>query len=399
MRAAERTPRPGNERGAGAGFDSARRLIRSGVREARTPVTRDPTHHLETFLRLSLVEGFTSRHLRGVAGAQGGLPLRGIGDPEEGPGVIRKGQIALVSREAGDRAEAVRTACARSGIDIIPWDSAEYPHPLREIPDAPVVLYKRGDAALDTEAVAIVGSRAPTGPGREFARELARNLAFEGVTIVSGMARGIDAAAHEGAIGAGGTTIAVLGCGVDVVYPPEAVRLRGKILERGALVSEFPPGTHPFPRHFPRRNRIISGLSRGVIVAEAPVRSGSLITARLALDQGREVMVVPGNPLFAHTAGSNRLLGDGAPPVTSAEDVLLALGLGGGVLPAPGSREGRILAFLSRERSADDVSRELGIPPAELCQCLLEMEMRKLLERTAGGYYKKSTDFPAVPEE
>ncbi|MCL5966805.1 MAG: DNA-processing protein DprA [Deltaproteobacteria bacterium] len=362
-------------------------------------MTREQTSSVEIFLRLSFVEGFTARHLRFLSGAQGGLPFRGEGDREEGPGVTRRAEAALLSREAGERADAVRSACARSGVDIIPWGSAEYPRPLREIPDAPVVLYKSGPAVPGAEAVAIVGSRAPTGPGWEFARELARELAFAGVTVVSGMARGVDAAAHTGAVEAGGKTVAVLGCGVDVVYPPEATRLRGRILEGGALVSEFPPGTRPLPRHFPRRNRIISGLSRGVIVAEAPERSGSLITARLALEQGREVMAVPGNPLFAHTAGSNRLLRDGAAPVTAAEDVLLALGLAGGVPPEAGSREGRILAFLSRERSADEISRALGIPPAELFRCLLEMEMRKLLERTAGGYYKKLTDFSAASEE
>jgi DNA processing protein len=205
------------------------------------------------------------------------------------------------------------------------------------------------------------------------------------------MARGIDAAAHEGAMQGGGKTVAVLGCGVDVVYPPEAGRLRARILEQGALLSEYPPGSLPLPRHFPARNRIISGISRGVVVVEAPSRSGALITARLALDQGREVMAVPGNPLFPHTAGSNRLIREGAEPVTGAEDVIAALGWTCR-RTSEESRERRILEFLSKPRHVGEISDALDIPPQELLPALLEMEFRKLLERRAGDYYKKMSN-------
>jgi DNA processing protein len=238
--------------------------------------------------------------------------------------------------------------------------------------------------------VAVVGSRAPTGPGREFARSLSGELAAAGWTLVSGMARGIDAASHSGALRAGGTTVAVLGCGVDVTYPPEHAELREEILEKGAIYSEYPPGSLPLPHRFPERNRIVSGISRGVIVAEAPERSGALITARLALEQGRDVMAVPGNPWFAHTAGSNRLLREGATPVCSAADVHGVLGRPSS-LDAGGIAE-RVLAALSGESHAGELAEALGVPLRELLPCLMEMEVANLVEKKPGNYYKKLSD-------
>jgi DNA processing protein len=237
------------------------------------------------------------------------------------------------------------------------------------------------------EAVAVVGSRAPTGPGREFARILSGDLAAAGWTVVSGMARGIDAAAHKGALRSGGTTVAVLGCGVDVAYPREHAELREEILGKGAIFSEYPPGSSPLPHRFPERNRIVSGLSRGVIVAEAPERSGALITARVALEQGRDVMVVPGNPWFAHTAGSNRLLREGATPVCSVADVHGALGRPSPV-PVPGIAE-RVLDALEGERHVEKIAEAVSVPVQELLPCLLEMELANLVEKRPGNYYKK----------
>ncbi|HEX9191943.1 MAG TPA: DNA-processing protein DprA, partial [Candidatus Deferrimicrobiaceae bacterium] len=277
----------------------------------------------------------------------------------------------------------------RDGIAVLTFDAPGYPAALREIPYPPLVLYRTGRPFPEDPAVAIVGSRAPTAAGREYARQISGELAGAGWTVVSGMARGIDAAAHEGALGAGGSTVAVLGCGVDVVYPPEHGELRERILGSGAVLSEYPPGTLPMPRRFPARNRIVSGLSRGVIVAEAPERSGALITARIALEQGREVLVVPGNPWFAHTAGSNRLLREGAAPVCSADDVAGALG--GMAVRAPGGASGRILGALSVERPAAEVSALLGIPLQEVMACLGEMEVANMVEMRAGGYYKRKT--------
>ncbi|MDD5762916.1 MAG: DNA-processing protein DprA, partial [bacterium] len=321
---------------------------------------------LDTFLRLSLIEGFTVDHLRRfrASGACDFLP----GMSARGDSLLGKARAALGSADAGRRAEVVREACERKGIAIIPWGASDYPAALREIPAAPLVLYRAGKAWTGVEAVAVVGSRAPTGPGREFARVLSGELAAARWTVVSGLARGIDAAAHKGALHALGTTVAVLGCGVDVAYPREHAELRDEILDKGAVFSEYPPGSLPLPHRFPERNRIVSGLSRGVIVAEAPERSGALITARLALEQGRDVMVVPGNPWFAHTAGSNRLLREGATPVCSIADVHGVIGSPPTV--AAGGVAERVLAVLERELQVGEIADAVSVPVRELLPCV-----------------------------
>jgi DNA processing protein len=340
---------------------------------------------LDTFLRLSLIEGFTVDHLRRLraSGAGGFLP----GMTPRGVSLLGKAKAALGSTEAGRRAGTVREACERLGIAILPWGAGGYPVALREISGAPLLLYRAGKEWTGDAAVAVVGSRAPTGPGGEFARILSGELAAARWTVVSGMARGIDAAAHKGALHAGGTTVAVLGCGVDVAYPREHAELREEILEKGAIFSEYPPGSLPLPHRFPERNRIVSGLSRGVIVAEAPERSGALITARLALEQGRDVMVVPGNPWFAHTAGSNRLLREGATPVCSVADVHGVLGCPPSV--AVGGVQERVLAALSGELHAGEIAEAVSVPVQELLPCLMEMELANLVEKRPGNYYKK----------
>ena len=340
---------------------------------------------LDTFLRLSLIEGFTVDHLRRLraSGAGGFLP----GLTPRGVSLLGKAKAALGSPEAGRRAETVREVCGRLGIAILPWGGSDYPVALREIPGAPLLLYRAGKGWAGGEAVAVVGSRAPTGPGREFARILSGELAAARWTVVSGMARGIDAAAHKGVLHAGGTTVAVLGCGVDVAYPREHAELREEILDKGAIFSEYPPGSLPLPHRFPERNRIVSGLSRGVIVAEAPERSGALITARFALEQGRDVMVVPGNPWFAHTAGSNRLLREGATPVCSAADVHGVLGC-----PPPaavGGVAGRVLSVLCRELHVGEIAEGVSMTVQELLPFLMEMELANLVEKRQGNYYKK----------
>ena len=371
----------------------------------------------DIFLRLSLVEGFGPRRLARLLHRPGACPRPGAREGHAGPGsdrdILRKAVSAALSPDVGSRAARVREACAGIGARIVGIDSDEFPPTLRSVPDPPMVLYRIGDSAVAPTSVAVVGSRAPTAVAADFARALSADLAAAGWTVVSGLARGIDAAAHEGALKGRGRTIAVLGCGVDVVYPPGTERLRDRIASNGALLSEYAPGTRPFAGNFPARNRLISGLSRGVVVVEAASRSGALITARCALDQGREVMAVPGNPLFPHTAGSNGLLRDGAALVAGAADVLEVLGWGGpagrgGVNAGgeaadadPPSRndplrgagaggpERDILRFLATERHVDELAEGLGLPVRELLPRLLDMELRKLLERRAGGYYKK----------
>ncbi len=359
----------------------------------------------DIFLRLSLLEEVGPRRLARLLHRAGPDPRpRGCGDDAAcGPDgeTLRKAVSAALSPETGRRAARVREACAGIGAAIVPIDSGDYPPLLRSVPDAPMVLYRIGDPGIAANTVAVVGSRAPTAAAADFARRLSADLGASGWTVVSGMARGIDAAAHDGALRGGGRTVGVLGCGVDVVYPPEAGRLRERIVAGGALFSEYPPGTPPLAPHFPARNRVISGLSRGVVVVEAARRSGALITARCALEQGREVMAVPGNPLFPHTGGSNLLLRDGAVLVAEAADVLTALGggipgQGGTHLPEAGASSGgaagterEILRYLATERHVNELAEGLGIPVAELLPRLLDMELRKLLERKAGDYYKK----------
>ncbi len=214
-------------------------------------------------------------------------------------------------------------ASAKAGCQVVEYSSDDYPPRLKQIPDPPLVLYVRGDVkVLSRHAVAIVGARRPTAYGSQVAQRLAHDLAQRQLVIVSGLARGIDSAAHRGALEAAGKTVAVLGSGIDVIYPRENKRLAEQVTESGALISEFPPGTSPAPENFPIRNRTISGLSLGVLVIEAAEYSGSLITARLALEQNREVFAVPGNITSAQSFGPNHLIKQGAKLVDEWIDVI-----------------------------------------------------------------------------
>ncbi|MCL1926539.1 MAG: DNA-processing protein DprA [Syntrophorhabdaceae bacterium] len=343
----------------------------------------------DTLLRLSLTEGFTVAGLRRLQKfVSSGKSFTGVTSGGRDSLYLRA-YASLSSEEAKHGADAVREACARSGVAILSFMSDEYPKALKAIPDAPLVLYRAGVPWREGTSVAVVGSRAPTDPGARFARLLAADLAAAGCVVVSGMARGIDAAAHWGALSAGGKTVAVMGCGLDMVYPPEHAKLKKEIAGKGTLFSEYPPGSQPMAHRFPARNRIVSGICRAVIVAEAPERSGALITARLALEQGREVMAVPGNPWFTHTAGSNRLLRDGASLACSAADVLGALGV---CLPAShGKLASRILDFLDKERHAEEIASALSVKMPELLAALMELELTDLVVKRTGSYYKRKS--------
>ena len=230
----------------------------------------------------------------------------------------------LIFAQAGLK-EAARDleASAKAACQVVAYSSDDYPPRLKQIPDPPLVLYVRGDVkVLSRHALAIVGTRRPTAYGGQVAQRLARDLAQRQLVIVSGLARGIDSAAHRGALEAAGKTVAVLGSGIDVIYPRENKRLAEQVAECGALISEFPPGTSPAPENFPIRNRTISGLALGVVVVEAAEYSGSLITARLALDQNREVFAVPGNITSAQSFGPNHLIKQGAKLVDEWMDVV-----------------------------------------------------------------------------
>ena len=282
------------------------------------------------------------------------------------------------------RLEADRRLLAETGVRLLPLTSRSYPARFAHLSDAPPLLGVRGDPrALAGPCVAVVGARAATVYGLEMARRLAFGLATAGVVVVSGLARGIDAAAHGAALEAGGRTVAFLACGPEGVYPAAHRLLAARIAASGAVVSELPPATPPRRVHFPLRNRLISGLSRAVVVVEARVRSGSLVTARHALDQGTEVLAVPGPVTAATSEGTNALLRDGAAPALCVEDVLRAAGLEPRAVAAPATPElaasepaSRILAALERQPATrDELARALALSPAALAVELLPLEL------------------------
>jgi DNA processing protein len=309
------------------------------------------------------------------------------------------------------RARAATRRAIDGGMTPLPFSHPSYPAALAAIIDPPFVLWTRGEVtALERPAVALVGSRAASPHALAVAERLGADLAARGVLVVSGLARGVDSAAHRGALAGGGSTVAVLGSGADVIYPPEHAALAREIEVTGLVISELLPGTRPLPLFFPLRNRIISGLSRAVVVIEAGETSGSLITARLALDQGREVLAVPGNVLGGRNRGAHALLRDGAKIVEDADDILEALDL-----PAreavrrlpPDSPDGPdsdaergtaactgdpVLASLTPGEPADldAIAERSGVAPARLLPRLFELELKGLVARAGGGRFVRS---------
>lgn len=297
------------------------------------------------------------------------------------------------------------------GIEIICLSNPSYPEQLRNIPDPPLVIYLKGELLPeDHNAVAVVGSRRPSFYGRMTTERLSAELGERGMTVVSGMARGIDTAAHRGALRVGARTIAVLGSGIDVVYPPENKKMMKDIARTGAVVSEFPLGTQPDRQNFPRRNRIISGLSLGVVVVEAAGRSGSLITVASALDQGREVFSVPGKVDSPQSQGTNRLIKEGAKLVETVDDILEELQgqlreeLREVKVTAVAARvqlsegEKRVIRELGNEpRHADEISRSSGLAVSQVSSTLLTLELRKLVKALPGRMYVRALG-RSVPE-
>jgi len=319
--------------------------------------------------------------------------IEGMG--EKVAGEIRKGpQKRLVEREL--------SLLEKVGGKIITLRDHDYPRHLKDIYDPPALLYTRGELRRQDElAVAIVGSRKTAPYGRWITEKMGENLARHGVTVVSGMARGIDSLAHKGAIQGGGRTIAVLGCGVDVIYPSENRNLFQQIIEHGAVLSEFPMGSPPEGGHFPKRNRVISGLSMGVVIVQASAESGSLITAGYALEQGREVFAVPGNVGAEGSRGTNQLIKDGAKLVETSDDILEE------ILPqwrreggehekteAPGpdlTEEEKILYKLLGETPLhiDAIIRESQLDPGKVSSLLLNLELKGLIAQWPGKCFSK----------
>jgi len=284
---------------------------------------------------------------------------------------------------------------AAAALRVVWRGAGEYPFWLGRIHDPPAALWVRGRLLPDEgeRSVAIVGARSATPLGESFARLLARDLAAAGVTVVSGLARGIDAAAHQGALEAGGRTVAVLGSGVDRPYPRQNAELAEAVARTGALVSEFPPGSLAYKSNFPRRNRTIAGWSRVVVVVEAGERSGALITARVALEEGREVMAVPGHPSVPAAAGTNALLRDGAAVARHARDVLDELGLDPRPAPAAaGPGADPVLSLLARgvPASLEELAARASRPVPELLARLAELELEGAVRRIPGALFVRS---------
>jgi DNA processing protein len=325
---------------------------------------------------------------------QGGLPPPVARAIQRGPDAAARRAIARELTRLDDL-----------HLSVVTYLDPLYPSRLRAIHDPPPVLYVTGRLAVeDRQAVAIVGSRRPTTAGRLLTERLGRELAAAGFTVVSGLARGIDAAAHRGALSAGGRTVAVLGCGIDVTYPPEHAALRTEIEASGAVISDLPLGAPPHGGHFPKRNRIISGMSIGVVVTEAGIPSGSLITARLGLEQGREVFAVPGAVGTETSRGPHSLIKQGAKLVEGVEDIIEELlpqlepafrarlrsrtpappGRG----PALSEDEAAVYALFSQEAiHIDDLILRSGRMPGDVSGLLLSMELKGLIRQLPGHSY------------
>lgn len=290
---------------------------------------------------------------------------------------------------------------AQAGTQMLTIRDEDYPANLRQIHDPPVVLYVRGDLReSDRFSVGIVGSRRASIYGKSMAERISKDLANRGICIASGGARGVDAAAHKGALSAGGRTIAVLGCGIDVVYPSEHQELFARVVESGAVVSEFPPGTKPEGWRFPARNRIISGLSKAVLVIQAPVDSGALITARFAAEQGRDVYALPGNVDDIRNEGCHKLIRDGAVLIESAEHILQELGIDSDEAPksqlsfafdALSEVERKLVEILSLQpKHVDQVIQESSLSAPQVTGTLTMLEMKGIVKRVPGNAYVRA---------
>ncbi len=328
------------------------------------------------------------------------------------PDLARKaGRSAPFRAASRDSCEQELKEAERHGARLIAACEAQYPSALKQIPDHPPLLYIRGHASLfEKPAVAVIGARNASGVGRKIARMLAADLGAAGYVVTSGLARGIDGAAHEAALKTG--TIAVVAGGVDVIYPPEHDELTERIAREGAVISECAMGAQPTARDFPKRNRLISGLSKGVVVVEAAARSGTLLTANFALDQGREVFAVPGSPLDPRCQGANRLIRDGATLVENADDVISALAAqnrgapagGRGLFGWDGGADGmneddadpaalvtlrrqvlEILSFTPLHR--DEILREVDAPPGLVADVLLDLVLSGDVQELDGGRF------------
>ena len=377
------------------------------------------TEH-DAILVLNAVNGFGIKRIRTLIERFGSLSAALQSPVEEFiafPGIPQASRINLQTFNALEFLDKDRAACKAFGARALTFQDDVYPASLRNIPDHPAVIYVTGafPSKLDC-SIAIVGSRRATLYGLKIAGNFATGFAELGIPVISGLARGVDAAAHRGALRAGGATVAVLGCGLDVVYPPENKDLHQSIKEKGCLISEFPFGTLPLPAHFPRRNRIVSGLSLGIVVVEAGLKSGALVTAGFAMEQGREVFAVPGRIDSAMSDGPHALIKQGAKAVLSIRDVLEDLPLeilrpkveGEPALPDNSIIRGlggdeRTLFELIKEglTTYEALEARTGFGTTSLMAALLALELRgKIIQKPGRSYsLRKQTAWQDMLEE
>jgi DNA processing protein len=356
----------------------------------------------------------------GLGARMAGKLLRQFGSPEavfnasltalEGQRLPAAVAQAIHSRQPMSAAAKELAQAQQAGYRLVTWDEPAYPHLLREIYDPPPLLYVRGNTELlNRHSISMVGARRPTPYGNQMAERLGRDLAARGLVIVSGLARGIDACAHRGALSTpAGTTVAVLGCGIDVIYPKENRKLFEEIEQRGAIISEFPMGSFPGAQNFPIRNRVIAGMSLGVVCVEGAQYSGSLITSRLAMEFSREVFGVPGNVTQPTSFGPNQLIKQGAKLVTSWEDVVeeLPTPVRAELLPvespsaqeraslveeslAPGERALYELLTVDQARHVDELLELSGLTSSEVLAALFDLEMKGVVRQLPGKQFLK----------
>ena len=345
------------------------------------------------WVSLGLINELGPRSLRRLLGAFG-LPGNVLAaDADELSRHVKPDLAAVIlSRGREKKVELALDWLSRDGHWLITLADVQYPPLLLQIGSPPPMLYVIGEPSLlRHRGLAIVGSRNATPQGAANARNFAKAAALSGLSIISGLALGIDTAAHQGALDAGGLTVAVLGCGADTIYPRSNVSLARTIAERGAIVSEFPLGTAPMPTNFPRRNRIISGLCEGCLVVEAALASGSLITAKLAAEQGKEVFAIPGSIHSPHSRGCHALIREGAKLVESAQDIMLELNL-----PVNATAQGSLvpgsalLQYIGYDPcTLDDLVTRSSLPAESVTATLLTLELNGRVGRLPGGWYQR----------
>lgn len=350
------------------------------------------------WIGFNLVKGIGPARVRRLLDFFGGLREAWEATPDElsAAGLDARSLESLLTARGHINLDRILQRVDQLGLAVLTWESPEYPANLLNIAQPPPVLYVKGELTqADEWAVALVGTRRASAYGRQAAQELASGLAANGVTVVSGLARGIDAVAHKTALEAGGRTIAVLACGLDTIYPPENHSLAEAIIRNGALVSDYAPGTQPEAANFPPRNRIISGLSKGIVVVESPEAGGALITADYAVEQGRDIFAVPGSIFLKTCAGTNKLIQSGAKPVLGVNDILEELNLTlvtehkqmRLALPAD-ETEAKLLACLSDSPvHVDEMSAQTGLPISQITGTLALMELKGMVRQMGGMNY------------